>query len=253
MSVVVIAVIGLVYLDHGMTEKRLQVLPPPSPVPTATSVPTATPTPIPSVRVIYAIPADTSYEFRYEQAIRKAVLGAQHWYGEQLGGATFAVSGPLPHICLVKEQASYFHGADGWHRAIASVQHCDQVEYYSEWYTWVIYIDVNVPCEAEDKFILGRGGGGVAVLHGGDIRGLIEPDGFQPCDNGRWHSWPRGRWVGGLAHELAHAFGVGHPSACEADPECGDQSLMWHGFVHYPDTFVHDDDAATLMQQFSRH
>ena len=249
-SVVVVAIIGLVYMDHRMTEKRLQALPPPSPVPSATSMPTATPTPIPSVRVIYGIPEDTSYEYRYEQAIRDAVRGVQRWYGDQLSGHTFTVSGSLPQICIIKEQASHFHGIDGWQRVVDSVQHCDPVEAYSEWITWVIYVDVDVPCENEAAFELGAGGSGIAILHGFDIQGLVHVKEYAGCNS--WPSFSYGRWEGGLAHELGHAFGLSHPPGCNASPEtCEDKSLMWSGYGQYPHTFLNDDDVAYLTELLS--
>ena len=252
-AIVVVALIALVLVDTKATERRLEMLPLPTATPSPAPTPSPTPTPAPSLRVIYAIPADGGYDVRYETAIRDAVLGVQRWLGEQLSGVTFALSGSLPQVCLIDKPASHFHGTDGWHKVADAVQHCDPVEYRSKWHTWLIYIDVAVPCGDEDTFVLGRGGGGVAVLHGGDIQGLIEEDGYKPCDNGRWGSWPRGRWEGGMAHELTHAFGIGHPEECNADPECGDRSLMWQGFVDYPDTFLHDKDIADLSELLRSH
>ena len=250
LTIAVIVGVGL-YMDHSATQSRLQALPPPTPTPTPIPTPSPTPTPIPSVRVIYAIPSDRSYDVRHKQAISNAVLGVQRWYGDQMNGVTFALSGALPQVCSVRELAQHFHGVKGWHRVVDAVQHCDPVENFSEWHTWVIYIDVPVPCGDEETFMLGRGGDGVAILHNGDIQGL-EQDGYTPCDNGRWGEWPRGRWEGGMAHELGHAFGLGHPPECDLSPgTCKDQSLMSHGFVNYPDTFLRDEDVGHLKATLS--
>ena len=229
------------------------MLPPPTPRPTPYPTPSPTPTPSPSVRIIYGIPSDRTYDVRHERAISNAVLSVQRWYGEQMEGVTFALSGALPQICSINEPARHFYGVDGWHKVVDSVQHCDPVEHFSKWYTWVIYIDVPVPCGDEETFVLGRGGDGVAILHEGDIHGL-DKDEYTPCDNGRWGEWPRGRWEGGMAHELGHAFGLGHPPECDLSPgTCEDKSLMWHGFVNYPDTFFRTKDKAYLQDILPNH
>ena len=53
---------------------------------------------------------------------------------------------------------------------------------------------------------LGRGSAGLTIVHGGDLEGLLDPAGFSLCPGFP----PRGEygWVGGLAHELGHAFGI---------------------------------------------
>ena len=231
--------------------------PSPSPSPTATAspspTPTHTPTPSPSVRAIYAIPSDRVYDARYERAIREAFLGVQKWYGEQLDGITFAIGEPLPQICEMEGTSELFKGAGGWWRVIEGVQHCAPVSHFSEWYTWVIYVDMDVPCgddgDTEDSFELGRGGDGIAIGHGFDIQGLIKTN-PPPCD---WVLPTYGGW-GGLAHELGHALGLPHPPECTTSPNtCGDQSLMWVGMYEYPETFLRDEDVAYLTELLSGH
>jgi hypothetical protein len=56
------------------------------------------------------------------------------------------------------------------------------------------------------------------------------------------------RWVGGLGHELGHAFGLPHPAACDAGLSgCpGNAALMWTGYAVYPNTALLADDKAAL-------
>ena len=221
-----------------------------TPAPISTPPPTLTPspTPIPSVRAIYAIPSDMTYDARYERAISEALLNVQNWYSEQLDGSKFEIGEPFPQTCELEEMAVAFQGVRGFHKVIESVQHCAPVAGFSEWHTWVIYVDVPVPCEDGDTapaFRLGRGGDGVVILHGGDVEGLLRHT-YQPCPE--WPLPKDGRWEGGLAHELGHAFGLPHPPECYASPEtCGDQSLMWTGMYDYPDTFLREEDKEFLL------
>lgn len=143
--------VGLLVLALG--HEPPMVSPPPSPSPPSTP----TPTPMPSVRVIYAIPSDRAYDARYDQAIGEAVLGVQSWFGERLDGITFATTGLLPQVCELAEPGAEFTGDDGFHRVIDSIQHCAPVAGFSEWYTWVIYVDVDYPCENRASFKLGAG------------------------------------------------------------------------------------------------
>ena len=70
-----------------------------------------------------------------------------------------------------------------------------------------------------------------------DLRGLIGAE-----------AQPVSRWIGGLGHELGHAFGLPHPALCETgNPACPTQTLMWLGYITYPDTFLLPEDKTTLL------
>lgn len=208
--------------------------------------PTFIPKPLlnPTVQVIYAIPSDRQYDTRYEIAINDAILHVQDWYADQLDGRTFAIADPAPLICKVGNQQKYYEGKDGWDRVIRAVQHCAPVQHWSDEYVWAIYIDAEFDCNEGGE--LGRGDSGVAIIHGGDLEGLLNPATFSLCPGYP----PRGMygWIGGLAHELGHAFGLDHPPGCdEGLSQCDMDALMYMGFYwNYPETYFTDEDVAVL-------
>ena len=224
--------------------------------PELTATPLPTPTPEPMVQVIYAIPSDRQHDTRYENAINGAILHVQDWYANQLDGQTFAIADPAPLVCEVEKSANYYEGEGGWDRVIEAVQHCAPVQHWSEEYVWAVYIDSEFDCQGRGE--LGRGGAGVVIIHGGDLEGLLDPTNFSLCP-----AYPlRGTygWIGGLAHELGHAFGLDHPSGCDAlhalrdadrnaegPSHCDMNALMWMGFYYdYPKTYFTGEDVAIL-------
>ena len=226
----------------------------PAPVPTATPTPvptaTATPTPVPVVRVIYAVPADREPNTIYKGAIENAVREVQSWYASQLDGYTFAFAKPTPQVCSLHKPADYYARESGWDRIVYGLQQCTPVAYLSSQYVWIIYPDVAFDCERSE---LGRGGGGVTILHRGDLDGLLNPDTHIHCG-----APPRSAqgWIGGLAHELGHAFGLDHPPGCDAAlPQCDNDALMWLGFYwDFPDTHLTEADMRTLKHSpFLKH
>ena len=218
---------------------------------TRTPIPMAASTPrTPMVQVIYAVPSDRDENLRYVEAIRHAILDLQKWYAEQLNGFTFAIESPTPLTCAVEAQAQYYEGYDGWNRVIDSLQHCAPVEHFSDEYVWAIYIDVESDCSGISE--LGRGGEGITILTGDELKGLLNPDTFVHCGYG-----PRatGGWIGGLGHEIGHAFGLNHPAGCDEDlSTCDYDALMSAGYWVYPDTYLTDDDKAILEKSpFLQH
>ena len=149
----------------------------------------------------------------------------------------------MPQVCHVPHEAPYYEGRDGWDRVIEDLQHCGPVAHHSSRHVWVGYIDAVYNCENPGE--LGRGGGGVTIMHGGDLAGLADPENYSMCGFP-----PRGDggWVGGTAHELGHALGLPHPEGCENKLEsCDFEALMWAGFYDFPDSYLTDTDKAALM------
>jgi hypothetical protein len=112
--------------------------------------------------------------------------------------------------------------------------------------TWVFYIDSDPACGQ-----LAGGTSGVAVLTANDLRGLAGEPNVPACPTDPPDTAGFCRWVGGLGHELGHAFGLPHPPGCEDTNTtlvCPSNALMWLGYITYPETFLLDADKALLQQ-----
>ena len=208
-----------------------------------------------SVRVIYAAPSDREFLADYSEAIHNAIVDVQSWYRRELGGLTFSLSSAAPEECQL-DQPHDFYARYSWQRVLDGVQHCAPVQGFSSDHVWVVYPDVVTECSptgsAGDGIDgygeLGRGGPGLTMLSGYDLEGLNEPGDYIYCGEGPYPG-PLERWIGGLGHELAHAFGLLHPPGCDAGlPSCDYESLMHLGFVTYPHTYLRADDKETLLR-----
>ncbi len=212
----------------------------PTPIPTPTPTPTPTPVPDPMVRVIYATPLDVEPNPAYIAALNSAIYDVQRWYADQLDGLTFAVQTRTPEHCSLANPADHYAREEGYNRVVYDLQHCVPIWWEQPYYVWVIYPDVVGDCELTE---LGRGGYGVTILHRDDLEGLTKPEGHTHCGYYR----PHGGWVGGLAHELGHAFGLPHPPGCDEGLEtCDWDAMMQLGYTKYPDTYLTDADVAAL-------
>ena len=216
------------------------------------------------VRVLYAIPQDRSFRAGYDIAIRGAMAHLQTWYKNELSGSTFSVFTPEPEICRLTEPADYF-AQNPWSTVLASVQSCAPVSPFpprrgqsplgAAHFTWVLYVDVvhetvqvdsEGNCNAPGR--LGAGLLGLTMLPRQDMDGLIGEPYFDDC--GSPYVFPPSRYVGGLGHELGHAFGLSDlPSGCDPrEPTCARDSLMGIGYVVYPYTYLSQEDRGILWE-----
>ena len=173
-------------------------------------------------------------------AVEQAIYNVQGWYAEELDGQTFEVQTPVPEHCTLANPEDYYAREGGYGRVIEDLQHCVPIWYESPLYVWAVYPDVTGDCESTE---LGRGGYGITILHRDDLEGLTKPEGHTHCGFYRAHLG----WVGGLAHELGHAFGLPDPPGCDEGLDtCDWDAMMQLGFTRYPDTYLTEADVAAL-------
>jgi len=103
----------------------------------------------------------------------------------------------------------------------------------------VFYIDADVACGQ----VIG-GAAGVALLAANDLRGLTGQQNVPACPGEPPDAAGVCRWVGGLGHELGHAFGLEHPVPCPGGSD--DAALMCLGYITYPATYLTQADQEIL-------
>jgi hypothetical protein len=75
---------------------------------TGIGVQTASADPIIPVRAMYLVPADRAPNPAYAAAIEGALLDLQRWYGDELGGYTFALASPSVEVVSTSHNAAYY-------------------------------------------------------------------------------------------------------------------------------------------------
>ena len=199
-----------------------------------------------AVRVIYAAPSDREFRPDHSEGIAHAIVDLQSWYRRELGGLTFSLYEAPPEFCQMSEPADYYGTGNAWAKVEAAVQHSAPVKGGHPDFVWVVYPDVEESCEEDHE--LGAGGPGLTILHRGDLEGVTNPGPYFYRDEGPYDG-TLGRWIGGLGHELGHAFGLPHPPGCdEGLPTCDDDALIASGYGSYPETYLRADNKEFLIR-----
>ena len=201
-----------------------------------------------TVRLIYAAPSDREFRSDYRDAIEYAIVDLQSWFRQQTGGLTFSLYDATPEQCQLSETADYYR-RDTWGKLLEGLQHCAPVRGGTSTFVWVVYGDMNTNCGANGH--LGRGELGLTMLPDEDLEGLIGNRLVYRglCGGGPWPG-PVTRWIGGLGHELGHAFGLPHPPGCDEGPPpmCDRNALMAGGYGDYPNTYLRPDNKEALLR-----
>jgi len=206
------------------------------------------------VRVIYLIPSDRQVNTSFENAIKYAVLNIQDWYLEQLSfEKTFSLIDPdnIVETHVSSHNAIWYssNNADTdnwnvWYNAFGDVETIIGKRPNDE--TWIIYVDANRTLQqCSDGHNGGGGSLGQTIMPADDLHGLIGNPGGIICkssaDSNVW------RWVGGLAHEGGHSFGLPHPEEKGfITKEEGDSYVMETGYQYYPGVLFTDEGITTL-------
>ena len=204
-----------------------------------------------TVRVLYASPSDREFRADYSEAVSHAIVDLQSWYRRQLGGLTFSLYDATPEWCQMSEPADFYAVGHAWNKVFAGVQHCAPVTSGLSDFVWVIYPEVVEDCDeyhrlGEDGHELGRGGLGLTMVP--DLEEMTNPGPYYFCGEGPYDG-SLGRWIGGLGHELGHAFGLPHPPGCdEGLPTCDHVALISSGYAVYPETYLRADNKEVLIR-----
>jgi hypothetical protein len=194
------------------------------------------------VRLIYLVPSDVSPRAAFSNAASNAIRNLQSWYTVQMTGMTFALSVPIVETIVTDHTATWYannqNGVDRvawfWNNVTSDGFSKTCGSFDDPLHIWVFYVDAT-----PDKDQMQGGTNGVAVLSRNDVEGLLGLTSESVC-----------RWIGGLGHELGHAFGLDHPSFCESGKldsnaaEC--QSLMFLGYQNYGGTLLTLEDKNRL-------
>lgn len=177
----------------------------------------------PKVNFVYLVPTDMQIESSYKAALVKAARNLSAWYGFQLYGPNMQTKGSFQFNVLTKNlphDSAYYRGTGAtWDYYVRTLEDGFALTGGSFDDPNNRWIFLNVALIGENQ---GAGGtNGVAVLHGTDLIGLSKPN--------------NGRYVGGLGHELGHAFRLPHPSDCPGQNHCN-YDLMYLGYSIYPNS-----------------
>jgi hypothetical protein len=205
-----------------------------------------------TVRVVYVVPSDREVRAEYREAIDIAGRDLQSFYQRQMGdGRTFTLDPTGILILQSTHDSGWFTTNEpaGFNTLYRNVRM--DVEdmlgrprgsLHAGPDVWLIYVDAFPLCGQCG----GCGGGRVAVIARGDLRGLVGDEYVPTCPTDRDPN-RRCRFIGGLGHELGHAMGLPHPPGCDAgSPTCDRNALMWSGYGAYPGTYLRADEKATL-------
>ncbi len=190
--------------------------------------------PIAKSVVVYLItPKDKPFNAGYYNALSTTTVQLQAWYKLQMGGKTFVLNP------LVLDTLTGLHNTE-WYNGNNGDQSGTDPRFYGYYNTFyemqqLLGSGFNTSDYVYFVYVAAPGGGagtaGFCAMGDQDLKGLLgqNPENLNP-----------NRWIGGGGHELGHAFGLPHP-----DNQNG-QSIMWTGYLIYPDCLLQQSDKDIL-------
>lgn len=199
-----------------------------------------------TVNFVYLSPSDREYRQEYQTAVEKAVDDLTGWLAENLDGHTLNTNDVVWQ--QTRNPTAYYAGDTAepqgqyqfWNYVLQDAFATTGGRFYDPENAWIYYFDAD-PGPGQ---IVG-GGAGIALMPANDLRGLAgEP--LVATDPGDSTVNPGfDRWVGGLGHELGHALGLPHPPGSPGG--AFDYSLMYYGYLIYPNTYLRDVEKEHLL------
>jgi hypothetical protein len=203
--------------------------------------------------MLYLVPVDRAVRKDYENRVEAAIQHLQIWFRNELGGTTFTLNKSVVEVVRTSQVAAWYSTHPSgeyaiwfWNNVTTEAFRLTGGNFLDPNNIWVFYIDSDPACGQ-----LVGGTSGVALLPANDLRGLRGETNMPPCAGALPDTAGVCRWVGGLGHELGHAFGLPHPPACEdSDPNtvCPSNVLLWLGYITYPQTFLLEKEKMALRQ-----
>ncbi|HEX8189487.1 MAG TPA: DUF4214 domain-containing protein [Pyrinomonadaceae bacterium] len=205
------------------------------------------------VRIIYLVPSDKSARADYQNATANAISNLQRFYQSQIGGGnTFSIHSPAVEVYQTPHATAFYSTGENaraggfFESVLADGLALTGGRFNDPNNRWIFYVDADPIC---GQYI--GGNAGVALLAANDLRGLTGQPNVPACSNESPDNRGVNRWIGGLGHELAHAFNVPHPPGCDQGSCTGGQfaanSLMWFGYAAYPNTYLLDENKTQLL------
>lgn len=179
--------------------------------------------------MFYLYPSDVTFEQRYPDGIASVMRDAQAFFEQKLG-KTFVLDDPMIEVVEGEKPRAYYENTNAdpdkywWSvfNGAAELKRRFGVRDYDS--RWVIVEEIS----AEGNGAGGGGGGGWVLLPGHDADGAA---GY-PANTSRW--------VGGMVHELGHAFGL--PDSTSTDGTC-----MSASFYEFPNCTFTDSQKNGIL------
>ncbi len=187
-----------------------------------------------STRFIYMVPADKAFNPLYVPGIENVAIDLQRWFNEQLDGSTFILNNPIVEVINSDKDAIWFQENPNiffpkrfwpFENALSEAHRTLGAQIFDPNHAWVVFVDT--------PDINGAGKGHFAYLTGNDLEIITGK-------NKNISSFDR--LIGGVGHELGHAYGLPH----SPDIPENRNAIMWSGIHTYPDAFLTEDEKTIL-------